>query len=362
MSQPVRVRLRLNRPGFDLDLDLTLPGQGITAISGPSGSGKTTVLRALAGLEPVQAGYLQVAGHTWLDSAHGQCLPPHRRPIGYVFQEPSLFEHLSVRNNLVYGQRRLRPAQRTVEAAALCRTLGIEHLLDRKPRGLSGGERQRVGIARALLRSPQLLLMDEPLAALDDERKQEILPYLEQLRDTLAMPVIYVSHSAEEIARLADHLVWLEAGRARASGPLNALLTRLDLPLARALDAGVVIEGEVTGFEAQWQLLHLSLGPGLATLRVPHRQRPLGSRLRVRVLARDVSLSLDAEANSSILNRLPAVVTAEQTGSGGADVLLSLDCQGTPLLARVTRYSLAQLGVKPGARLWAQIKGVAVLA
>lgn len=362
MTRPLRLRLQLTRPGFDLDLDLSLPGQGVTAISGPSGSGKTTVLRWLAGLERADAGLIEVAGHTWLDTTRRECLAPHRRPIGYVFQEPSLFAHLNVRDNLAYGQRRLRPAQRTLDAAALCRTLGIEHLLERKPQGLSGGERQRVGIARALLRSPELLLMDEPLAALDDERKREILPYLERLRETLAIPVIYVSHSVEEIARLADHLVWLEAGRAQASGPLNELLTRLDLPLARALDAGVVIEGEVTGFDAQWQLLYLSLGDGLASLRVPHAERLVGSRLRVRVLARDVSLSLDGQANSSILNRLPAVVTAEQASAGGADILLSLDCQGTPLLARVTRYSLAQMGVAPGSQVWVQIKGVAVLA
>jgi molybdate transport system ATP-binding protein len=362
LTAPITLRLRLVRPTFRLSLNLNLPGTGITAISGPSGSGKTTLLRWLAGLEQGEEGLIEVAGDTWLNSAVGQCLPTHRRPIGYVFQEPSLFAHLNVRQNLAYGWRRLPAAQRNPNMEALCRTLGIDALLERRPGGLSGGERQRVGIARALLRAPRLLLMDEPLAALDSERKGEILPYLERMRESLAIPVIYVSHSAEEIARLADYLVLLEAGQVQACGPLNDILTRLDLPLARSLDAGVVMEGTVTGFDAQWQLLHLSLGQGHATLRVPHAERPLGSRLRVRVLARDVSLSLDAQAHSSILNRLPAVVCAQQASAGGADVLLSLNCEGTPLLARLTRYSMAQLNIAPGSQVWAQIKGVAVLA
>lgn len=364
MSEPIELRLRLTRGGFNLDLALELPGQGVSAVSGPSGSGKTTLLRWLAGLEPGGEGVIRVAGDTWVDTAKRQSLPTHRRPIGYVFQEPSLFPHLSVRQNLAYGWRRLLPAQRSVNRDALSRTLGIEHLLERTPAGLSGGERQRVGIARALLRAPRLLLMDEPLAALDAERKAEILPYLERMREQLAIPVIYVTHSSEEVARLADHLVLLEGGQVSASGPLEAMLTRLDLPMARSLDAGVVIEGVVTGYDPQWQLLHLGLhaGQGGPTLRVPHSALPLGSRLRVRVLAKDVSLSLDAHTHSSILNRLPAVVSGEQPGVAGADVMLTLNCQGTPLLARLSRYSMAQLGLKPGSAVWAQIKGVAVLA
>ncbi|WP_263262473.1 molybdenum ABC transporter ATP-binding protein [Pseudomonas sp. RIT-PI-S] len=362
MSQAITLRLRLARQGFSLGLHLNLPGEGVSAISGPSGSGKTTVLRWLAGLERADEGLIEVAGETWENTTLGHSLAPHRRPIGYVFQEPSLFPHLSVRQNLVYGWRRLPTKQRTLNMDNLCRTLGIEQLLDRRPAGLSGGERQRVGIARALLRAPRLLLMDEPLAALDSERKAEILPYLERLRESLAIPMIYVSHSTDEIARLADHLVLLDSGTVTASGPLNQLLARLDLPLARSLDAGVAIEGEVVGFDPRWQLLHLSLGLGRATLRVAHAERPLGSRLRVRIQARDVSLSLDPHSQSSILNRLPAVVV-EQTGDDTcADVMLALDCQGIPLLARLTRYSLAQLGLRPGSAVWAQIKSVAVLA
>jgi molybdate transport system ATP-binding protein len=361
VGQPIELRLSLARPGFSLDVNLSLPGEGITAISGPSGSGKTTLLRWMAGLERADEGFIQVNGDTWEHTAGKHCLPTHRRPIGYVFQEPSLFPHLSVAGNLAYGWRRLLPGQRTLEQTALCRTLGIEHLLARRPAGLSGGERQRVGIARALLRAPRLLLMDEPLAALDSERKAEILPYLERLREDLAIPVIYVSHAAEEITRLADHLVLMDQGRVTANGPLNALLTQLDLPLARSLDAGVVMEGEVTGYDPEWKLLYLSLGHGRPTLRVPHASRPVGSRLRVRVLARDVSLSLDAHSHSSILNRLPAVVGELAGTDHMADRLVALDCMGTPLLARLSRYSVAHLRLQPGTAVWAQIKGVAVL-
>lgn len=361
MSPPIELRAGLVRPGFSLNINLSLPGSGVTAISGPSGSGKTTLLRWLAGLEPAGTGFIQVNGATWEDTASRTCMPTHRRPIGYVFQEPSLFPHLTVAGNLAYGWRRLLPRRRTLSQAALCRTLGIDHLLARRPDGLSGGERQRVGIARALLREPRLLLMDEPLAALDSERKAEILPYLERLREDLAIPVIYVSHAAEEITRLADHLVLLDQGRVTASGPLNDLLTQLDLPVARGLDAGVVMEGQVTGYDTQWKLLHLSVGTGGVTLRVPHHERPVGSRLRVRVLARDVSLSLDAHSHSSILNRLPVVVGEQAGGEGLVDTVLALDCRGTPLLARLSRYSVAHLGLQPGMQAWAQIKGVAVL-
>lgn len=357
----LELRLRLARPGFSLDVDLSLPGEGVNAMSGPSGSGKTTLLRCLAGLERANEGFIQVGDEVWEDTTSRRSVPAHRRAIGYVFQQPGLFPHLSVADNLAYGWRRLPAAQRTLDRDSLLRTLGIEHLLERRPGGLSGGERQRVGIARALLRAPRLLLMDEPLASLDNERKGEILPYLERLREQLAIPVVYVSHSMEEIARLADHLVVLERGRVLASGPLNTLLTRLDLPLAKGLDAGVIIEGVVSGYDPQWRLLHLRVGAGGGTLRVPHGERPTGSRLRVRVLARDVSLSLDAHSNSSILNRLPAVIGPQADATASGDVLITLDCQGTPLLARLTRYSVDHLGLVPGTVVWAQIKGVAVL-
>ncbi|MDR1818108.1 MAG: molybdenum ABC transporter ATP-binding protein [Puniceicoccales bacterium] len=226
----IRARLRVERKQFALDVDVSLPGRGVTALFGASGSGKTTFLRAVAGLEPSVAGELRVNGETWLDSASGTRLPVHRRRIGYVFQEPSLFPHLTVRQNLEYGRRRrtvraattAEPAQPTPEQ--LCALLGIEHLLDRSPATLSGGERQRVAIARALLAAPRLLLMDEPMSSLDQRRKEEFMPFLEKLRDALQIPVLYVTHAAGEARRLATHVVLLDAGRVTAAGAPSDLL------------------------------------------------------------------------------------------------------------------------------------------
>jgi molybdate transport system ATP-binding protein len=225
----IEARFRIDWPGFVLDVDLSLPGRGVTALFGHSGSGKTTLLRCIAGLERAPLGRLAVDGEVWQDAS--QWLPPHKRPIGYVFQEASLFAHLTVMGNLHYGLKRLRCAPRISLDQAI-ELLGIGHLLDRKPDTLSGGERQRVGIARALAVSPRLLLMDEPLAALDLKRKQEILPYLERLHDELEIPVLYVSHSPDEVTRLADHLVAMEGGRVVAYGPLADTLARLDLQSA----------------------------------------------------------------------------------------------------------------------------------
>jgi len=247
MSASILARLTLARDDFTLDVDLQLPGSGISALFGHSGSGKTSCLRCLAGLERAASAYIEVNGEVWEDSASGFFLPPHRRPIGYVFQEASLFPHLSVRANLEFGWRRVPAAQRKVSLEQACALLGIGHLLERRPATLSGGEAQRVGIARALLSSPRLLLLDEPLAALDGPRKREILPYLEHLHEELQIPLVYVSHAQDEVARLADYLVLLEQGKVLASGPIIETLARLDLPLAQGDDAGVVLEGLVVG-------------------------------------------------------------------------------------------------------------------
>ena len=355
-------RLRLNKPGFALDVDLQLPGTGVSALFGPSGSGKTTCLRCLAGLERADNAYIEVAGEVWQDSARGIFLPAHRRALGYVFQEASLFEHLSVRDNLLYGWRRVAAEQRKVQMDQACALLGIDGLLQRRPGELSGGERQRVGIARALLTSPGLLLMDEPLAALDSARKNDILPYLERLHRELAIPVVYVSHAQDEVARLADHLVLLDNGRVQASGPITATLARLDLPLAQQQDASVVIDGRVIQHDGHYQLLDLALPGSALQLRIAHAPLPTESRLRVAIQARDVSLSLQDEHQSSILNRLPVIVKALVSAANTAHVLVSLDADGTPLLARITHYSAEQLGIAPGLQVWAQIKSVAVLA
>lgn len=353
-------RFELSHPGFALDVDLALPGSGVTALFGPSGSGKTSCLRCVAGLERGARGRLVVAGETWQDSERGLFLPPYRRALGYVFQDANLFEHLDVRRNLLFGWQRVAPGERRLALEQVVELLGIAGLLTRMPARLSGGERQRVGIARALLTSPRLLLMDEPLAALDAERKAEILPYLERLTRELALPILYVSHAPDEVARLADHLVLLEQGRVLASGPTSTVLARLDLPIALAEDAGVVLEGRVLGHDPDYGLLSLGL-PGEQRVLLAHAPLPPGQALRIKVLARDVSLSLERQ-HSSILNVLPATVAEIAPTRSPAQVLLRLDLGGTALLARITRYSLERLSLQPGSQVWAQLKSVAVLA
>ncbi|MEB0046745.1 MULTISPECIES: molybdenum ABC transporter ATP-binding protein [unclassified Pseudomonas] len=358
----IEVRLKLNYSEFALDLALQLPGRGITALYGHSGSGKTTCLRCIAGLEQADRGFIKVNEEVWQDSSQKLFVPAHKRALGYVFQEASLFAHLSVLANLEFGLKRIPKQQRRVDMAHATELLGIGHLLERHPQNLSGGERQRIGIARALLTSPKLLLMDEPLAALDSQRKNEILPYLQRLHDELDIPVLYVSHSQDEVARLADHIVLLSDGKALASGPIGETLARLDLPLALGDDAGVVIEGHVSAYDAAYQLLTLQLPQTALSIRVPHSPMVQGHVLRCKVQARDVSLSLQSIEQSSILNRLPVTVVSELGADNAAHVLIRLDAAGTPLLARITRYSRDQLGLYPGQQLWAQIKAVAVLA
>jgi molybdate transport system ATP-binding protein len=358
----IDVRLNIAYSGFSLDVDLNLPGRGVTALYGHSGSGKTTCLRCIAGLERAEQGFIRINDEVWQDSDNGIFVPPHKRALGYVFQEASLFPHLSVLANLQFGLKRIARSRRRVDMAQATELLGIGHLLERHPQHLSGGEHQRVGIARALLTSPKLLLMDEPLAALDSQRKSEILPYLQRLHDELDIPVLYVSHAQDEVARLADHLVLLSDGKALASGPIGETLARLDLPMAMGDDAGVIIEGQVSAYDAEYQLLSLQLPATEMNIRVTHAPMALGQALRCKVHARDISLTLQDSEFSSILNRLPVTVVSEQSADNAAHVLIRLDAGGTPLLARITRYSRDQLGVHPGQRLWAQIKAVAVLA
>ncbi|HEY0289414.1 MAG TPA: molybdenum ABC transporter ATP-binding protein [Pseudomonas sp.] len=362
MTLPIEVRLQVDYTRFAVDVDLTLPGQGITAFFGHSGSGKTTCLRCIAGLEKTARGLVQINGETWQDSAKGIFLPPHKRALGYVFQEASLFSHLTVKGNLEFGLRRIPARERRVQLDQASELLGIDHLLTRHPDNLSGGERQRVGIARALLTSPKLLLLDEPLAALDASRKREILPYLERLHDELEIPMLYVSHSQDEVARLANHLVLLSEGKVLASGPIGETLARLDLPLAMGDDAGVVIGGTVSAYDPDYQLLTVRLPDSDLSIRVAHSPLRSGQPLRFKVQARDVSLNLQPDEQSSILNRLPVTVVSEVPAENAAHVMVRLDVGGTPLLARITRFSRDQLQLRPGLSLWAQIKSVAVLA
>lgn len=354
----LHARFALTRPGFTLDVDLRLPGAGVSALFGPSGCGKTSCLRAIAGLEPSARGYLEVNGQVWQDDRTRYFLPPYQRPIGYVSQDAALFAHMNVERNLAYGMQRVPAKARRVSLEQAIDLLGIAHLLSRQPIHLSGGERQRVAIARALAVSPSLLLMDEPLAALDLQRKNEILPYLEKLQTELAIPLLYVSHAPDEVARLADHLVLLQEGKVIASGATSDIMTRLDLPLAHGDNAGVVIPTSVEGFDAAYDLIRLRFAGGI--LRLPSVTVPNNTALRVRIQARDVSLALQAPHESSILNSFAATVREIAPDSPG-QVMISLDCSGQPLLARITRQSCELLQLAPGSAVHAQIKGVALL-
>lgn len=340
---------------FSLDVDLHLPGKGVIALFGHSGSGKTTLLRGIAGLERFP-GRLVVNGEVWQEG--GSFMPTHKRPIGYVFQEASLFSHLNVRQNLLFGLRRTPAAARRIGLEQVVDWLGIEHLLARRPQRLSGGERQRVAIARALLTSPRLLLMDEPLSALDAASKSEILPYLERLHDTLSIPVIYVSHSPDEVARLADHLVLLEQGRAVAAGPIGELMTRLDLPIAREREAESIIETRVLEHLPEEHLTRLAFDGGIIYTRL--LAAAPGSPQRVRIQARDVSIALQAHHDSSILNLLPArVLEFAPLTEWQMLVRLGLGEDGSvPLLARITRRSASHLALERGKQVYAQVKSV----
>ncbi|MHB8446449.1 MAG: molybdenum ABC transporter ATP-binding protein [Rudaea sp.] len=354
MTAQVRIRVALEYPPFALDVDLVLPGRGITGVFGPSGAGKTVFLRAIAGLERTARGHVEVNGQVWHSDA--KFLPPHRRALGYVFQESSLFPHLSVRGNLEYAASRAGCTGGALENTA--DLLGVSSLLPRGPASLSGGERQRVAIARALLSQPQLLLFDEPLAALDQTSRNEILPYLEQLHDQLHIPSLYVTHAAAEIARLADHVVLLDKGRVVASGPMQNTLARLDLPAPFSDTATAVIEAPVAGYNAGDRLARLRFGGGM--IHVPYATAPTRERVRCRIDARDVSIALAQQTDTSILNIVPAHVVGMTRMQATAQVMVSLDAGGTPLLARITQRSWDVLRLAPGKAVWAQIKAVAL--
>ena len=353
----IEARFELAYPGFALKVDVELPGNGITALFGPSGCGKTSVLRCMAGLTRAPYGRLIVNNEPWQDTRH--YLPTHRRPLGYVSQDANLLAHLSVRRNLDYGWSRIPANERHIALEHVIDLLGIAHLLDRHPAGLSGGERQRVAIARALLTSPKLLLMDEPLAALDTSRKSEFLPYLERLRTELEIPVIYVSHAPDEVARLADYLVVMESGRVVAKGPLTEVLSRIDLPIKLGEDAGVVLVATVVEVDETWNLARVAFSGGsLWTRDCGH---PIGQQIRVRVLARDVSIAQEQSEQTSILNHLPATIVEIAAEAHPALALVKLDIGGTACVARITRRSAASLRLEAGTPVWAQIKAVAVI-
>ena len=357
----IQAHFRHEYPGFALDVALDLPGRGITAVMGPSGCGKTTLLRCLAGLTRANQGQLTVQGIVWQDDA--TFVPTHQRALGYVFQEAQLFAHLTVRRNLLFGHARVPVAARRVSFDSVVELLGLGLLLERMPQGLSGGERQRVAIARALLTSPRLLLMDEPLAALDAARKNEILPYLERLHASLDIPVVYVSHASDEVARLADTLVLLDGGRVRAVGPLSETMARLDLALQGGTGfnegAGVVLHAVVEERDTTWQLARVTFSGG--SLWVRDNGHFVGQAVRVRILARDVSVSLQVICDSSIQNSLAGTVEQIAEDTHPALVLLRLRVGSELLLAQLTRRAVAQLRLEIGKTVLAHIKAVALV-
>jgi len=352
----VAVRHRFG--SFVLDAAFDSAG-GLTALFGRSGAGKTSLINAIAGLLRPERGHITVDGEVLTDTERAVFVPVRRRRIGYVFQEGRLFPHLSVRQNLVYGRWFAPPAEthRAGEVDQIVELLGIGALLDRRPANLSGGEKQRVAIGRALLARPRLLVMDEPLASLDEFRKTEILPYIERLRDEVGVPIVYVSHQVAEVARLATTMVVLSEGRVAAVGPTATIMGRIDLfPLTGRAEAGAILPTRVAGHDPAFGLTTLVASAG--ELRVPHLDLPVGAALRIRIRARDVMIALQPPEGLSALNVLPGTVV-EIGHADGPIVEMRLDCAGDALIARLTRRSVETLGLAPGRPVYAVIKSIA---
>jgi molybdate transport system ATP-binding protein len=353
----LEVDIEVRRGAFHLEAAFRSDAP-IVALFGRSGSGKTTLVEAIAGLARPLRGRVAVGGRTLFDSAAGIDLPPERRRIGYVFQDGLLFPHLSVGRNLEYGERLTPAGERFVERARVVALLGLARLLERRPATLSGGEKQRVAIGRALLASPRLLLLDEPLASLDAARKAEILHYVELLRDDLKLPIVFVSHALEEVTRLADRVVLMAEGRVLAQGSVAQVMARRDLaPHTGRFEAGAVIEAVVARHDEAFGLTYLAFAGG--ELVVPNVDALPGEAVRARIRARDVALALSWPRDTSIQNVLPATVR-EVSRETGAIVDVALDVGATPLLARITRASAERLGLVPGARVHALVKAVSI--
>ena len=332
-------------------------GGGLTALFGRSGSGKTSLVNAIAGLIRPTRGRIVVDGEVLTDTARGVFVPARRRHVGYVFQEGRLFPHLTVRQNLLYGHWFASRRGRNGEVEHVIDLLGIGELLGRRPANLSGGEKQRVAIGRALLAAPRLLVMDEPLASLDEERKTEILPYIERLRDEFAIPIVYVSHAIAEVTRLATTIVVMSEGRVAAIGPTAEIMGRIDLfPLTGRAEAGAILNTRVAEHDVRFGLTTLRSAAG--DLRVPYIDMRLGAQLRVRIRARDVMIALEPPRGLSALNILPGTV-AEIGEAEGASVEMRLDCGGEALIARLTKRSVESLGLVPGRQVYAVIKSIA---
>jgi molybdate transport system ATP-binding protein len=333
-------------------------GPGVTALFGRSGAGKSTVLNLIAGLARPQFGRISVEKRTLYDSAAGIELAPHLRRVGYVFQDGRLLPHLTVRHNLLYGNFFSKNKNRLVGLDHAVELLGLALLLERRPAALSGGEKQRVAIGRALLANPEVLLLDEPLASLDAPRKAEILYYVERLRDEVRIPIVYVSHSLEEVVRLADSMVLMSEGRVLGTGVVREMMSRVELrPYLGRHEGGAVIEARVANQDLESGLARLEFAGG--TLEIPDVEALPGEQVRVRVRARDVSIALARPEGLSIRNVLSGTVI-ELAGDEGSSLDVRLDLHGTALLARITRKSALELGLRPGLPVFALIKAVSI--
>jgi molybdate transport system ATP-binding protein len=353
-GKKVQLRYEVDRSDFKLNVTADIPLQGVTGIYGPSGAGKTTLLRCIAGLEDAKVGELSVGNERW--QGDSVALAVHEREIGYVFQEPRLFSHLRVKENIQYGMRRRR-SDRGPDLDSVVNLLGLGQLLQRWPHELSGGEAQRVAIARALLRAPKFVLMDEPLASLDAARKNEILPFLDRLHAESSTPIIYVSHNIEEICRLCDHLIILDAGQVVASGELQSVLVRLDIPSLAGEEAGSVIAGTIAEYDERYDLTSVSCSAG--QLWLPGNLGTITQKLRLRIRANDISLNRDLPTRSSILNLLEVVIEDIQD-TPGATQLVRIVAGQERLIARITRRSREELNLQPGDTVIAQVKAAAV--
>ena len=352
----IECKLNIQLEGFKLDAKFTIPDKGITVVFGPSGSGKTTLLRAIAGLERSDVGFLKVGDSIW--QSNHNFVPTHKRQIGYVFQDAALFDHLNVESNLNYVIKRKTGLTKDF-IDSIYTLLDIKPLINRSTIQLSGGEKQRVAIARALLTKPKILLLDEPLSALDLKRKNEILPYLDNLHSQLEIPILYVTHSQDETSRLADHLILIEDGKIIGNGPINEMLTRFDLPLSHSGDAISIFDARVISRDTDFNLMHLEFKGGQFI--VPDNKLTIGSLVRIRVTARDVSITKKKQVDTSILNIFPAVVE-EMVPEGDAQVMVRLTLKGVVLLACLTKKSAISLKLNKGSSVFVQVKSVAILS
>ena len=352
----IECKIKIQLESFMLDANFSIPDRGITVVFGPSGSGKTTLLRVIAGLEKSDKGLLKIGDSVWQKGE--DFLATHKRQIGYVFQDAALFDHLDVKGNLNFViKRAIGLKEDFIES--IHNLLEIKTLLNRKTTQLSGGEKQRVAIARALLTNPKILLLDEPLSALDLKRKNEILPYLDSIHNDLEIPILYVTHSQDEMSRLADHLLLIEDGNIIGSGPVNDMLTRFDMPLSHGGDAVSIIEAEVLKRDSEFNLMHLDFLGGQFI--VPDNSFPVQTKVRIRVVARDVSLTKSKQVDTSILNIFPAMVQ-EIVNEGEAQVMVRLQIKETILLACITRKSSYKLRLEKGSEVFVQVKSVAILS